>query len=369
VVNISNNAPSVFPIATTVVTWTATDAHGNTSSCDQTIVVTQISSVYAGSDAEFCQGTPMYTISDATASDYESLHWSVLQGEGSFDDASLLNATYFPSAGESGEVVLKLTAYSNGTCPNTSDMMKLLIDVKPVLTAVEPDDICSGDEIGLMVAGADSYEWSPGGMTGSYVVVSPDETTQYTIVGATKAGCLDTTRITLIVKPSPVVNLVASATDVYIGDEVFLQASGADYYNWNLNNLFGDHGSIIVTENTVVEVTGEAGNGCHGSDSVEIRILGYHALKIPEGYSPNADGIHDRFEIIGIEAFPSNWLKVYNRWGSLVFESSGYHNEWDGFSNSNLLKGSVKLPEGTYYYILNLGDGSEFLSGFVYISR
>jgi len=369
VISISNNAPSVFPIGTTVVTWTATDAQGNSSTCEQIIVVTQISSVYAGGDVEFCEGTPMYKIEDATASDYASLHWSVLQGEGYFDDASLINATYFPPAGESGEVVLKLTAYSNGTCPNTSDMIKLEIDVKPVLTADKPEAICSGDETGLMVSGADAYQWSPGGMTGSYVLVSPNETTEYTVVGISKAGCLDTIQITQVVKPSPFVELAASATDVYYGDEVFLQASGADYYSWNLDNMFGDHGSIIVTENTIVEVTGEAGNGCHGSDTVEIRILGYHALKIPEGFSPNADGIHDRFDIIGIEAFPSNWLKVYNRWGSLVFESSGYHNEWDGFSNSKLLKGSVKLPEGTYYYILDLGDGTELLCGSVYISR
>ncbi len=369
VISLTNNAPSVFPVGTTVVVWTATDAYGNTSTCEQVIVVTQISSVFAGNDAEFCQGTTFYKIKDSWASDYSGLLWTVEQGDGYFDDPTLMNATYYPPSSENGTVVLKLTAFSHGTCPNTTDEMNLIIDVKPILTAEEPDAICSGDEIGLNVEGADSYVWNPGGMTGSNVMVSPNESISYTVIGMSKDGCLDTIEINLVVKPSPDVELVSSAYDVYIGDEVFLQASGADYYTWNLDNLFGDHGSIIVTENTIVEVTGEAGNGCHGIDTVEIRILGYHALKIPEGYSPNADGIHDKFDIIGIEAFPSNWLKVFNRWGNLVYESSGYHNEWDGFSNSNLLKGAVKLPEGTYYYILDLGDGSELLSGSVYISR
>ena len=195
------------------------------------------------------------------------------------------------------------------------------------------------------------------------------ENTAYTIVGTSYEGCSDTTGLVVVVKPSPQVTLTASAYDVYIGDIVYLQAVGADIYTWNIEGLLADHGSITVTENTYVEVTGEAGNGCDGSDAVEIRIIGYHALKIPEGYSPNADGIHDNFDIIGIEAFPANNLKVFNRWGSLVFESDGYHNEWDGTSNSKLLKGTVKLPEGTYYYILDLGDGTELLSGFVYISR
>jgi gliding motility-associated-like protein len=258
---------------------------------------------------------------------------------------------------------------SNGTCPNTSDLVILKINKKPALMVEKPEAICSGESIYLAADGAENFLWSPGDITGPVVEVSPMENTVYTIVGTSHEGCSDTTDIVVVVKPSPQVTLTASDYDVYIGDEVFLQVTGADYYTWNLDNLFGDHGSIVVDENTIVEVTGQAGNGCHGSDTVEIRILGYHALKIPEGYSPNADGIHDNFDIIGIEAFPSNNLKVFNRWGSLVFESDGYHNEWDGFSNSNLLKGSYKLPEGTYYYILDLGDGTELLSGFVYISR
>jgi len=369
VLNITNNAPSVFPIGTTVVIWLATDAQGNYSTCEQIVVVTQISIVFAGYDVAFCQGTPEYTIKDASALNYESLMWTVETGEGTLNNPAWLNPTYYPPASEMGEITLKLTATSFGTCPNTSDLITLKLNEKPVLTSLTPDAICSGESIELSVAGATDYLWSPGDMEGSYVEVSPSVNTVYTIVGTSKEGCKDTTEISLIVKPSPDVELEASAYYVYIGDEVFLQAAGADYYSWNLANLFADHGTIIITENTIVEVSGEAGNGCRGSDTVEIRILGYHNLKIPEGYSPNADGIHDNFDIIGIEAFPSNLLRVYNRWGSLIFESKGYHNEWDGNSNSDLLKGTYKLPEGTYYYILDLGDGSVLRSGSVYISR
>jgi len=369
VVEITNNAPSEFPIGTTIVIWTAIDEQGNISTCEQTVVVTQISMVYAGSDAEFCQETPFYKIKDAAASDYESLLWTVEKGQGYFDDPTSLHPTYYPPAGEWGNVALKLTATSLGTCPNTSDMTILKINRKPDLLVGKTEAICSGESIELSVTGADNYLWSPGDMAGSVVLVSPMENTAYTIVGTSYEGCSDTTGLVVVVKPSPQVTLTASAYDVYIGDIVYLQAVGADYYTWNIEGLLADHGSITVTENTYVEVTGEAGNGCDGSDAVEIRIIGYHALKIPEGYSPNADGIHDNFDIIGIEAFPANNLKVFNRWGSLVFESDGYHNEWDGTSNSKLLKGTVKLPEGTYYYILDLGDGTELLSGFVYISR
>ncbi|MPM16763.1 hypothetical protein SDC9_63145 [bioreactor metagenome] len=369
VVSITNNAPAVFPVGTTVVTWVATDAQGNSDSCEQIIVVTQISSVFAGKDAEFCQGTTSYTFNDAEAGNYKYLTWSVESGSGSFDDPSILNATYLPPVNESGTVTLKLVAYSNGTCPETSDIVNLRLFEKPVISAIEPDAICSGETTGLSVTGASYYWWSPGNMEGSFVEVSPMESTIYTVVGTTKEGCQDTTLINLTVKPSPDVTLTASAYEVNIGDEVYLQANGADFYYWNLEELNADHGSLIITENTIVDVLGIAGNGCTDRDTVEIRILGYHNLFIPEGYSPNADGIHDHFDIIGIDAYPSNVLKIYNRWGSLVYVSKGYHNEWDGFSNSDLINGKTKLPEGTYYYILDLGDGSQLLSGSVYISR
>jgi len=367
--SIVNNAPAVFPIGTTIVTWTAADAQGNYSTCEQVVEVSLPATVYAGSDAEMCQGTEQYTVYDASASNYESLHWSVIQGEGYIENTTVLNATYIPAPGENGEVILQLIANSAKFCPVSLDLVKITIDKKPIVLTTQPDAICSGNSTELTVSGANSYFWTPGNMTGSSVTVSPNETTKYTVVGISNKGCLDTTQILVVVKPSPVVSLTASETEVYIGDEVYLQADGADFYTWNISELFGNQGSLIITENTYVEVIGEASNGCIGKDSVEIKILGYHALKIPEGYSPNGDGIHDTFDIIGIEAFPSNLFKVYNRWGSLVFESKGYHNEWNGYSNSNLVNGKEPMPEGTYYYVLDLGDGSELLSGWIYISR
>ena len=79
-------------------------------------------------------------------------------------------------------------------------------------------------------------------------------------------------------------------------------------------------------------------------------------------------------------------MKVFNRWGEKVYEKKGYYNEWDGtnmfnsFSSNNIPflstldaspKNTVgnKLPEGTYYYIIDLGDGSDIIKGYVYIKR
>lgn len=73
---------------------------------------------------------------------------------------------------------------------------------------------------------------------------------------------------------------------------------------------------------------------------------------IPEGFSPNGDGRNDVFEIVGLERFPNNRLKVFNRWGEEVFDQPNYQNNWrgDNQGKQEVLKGDL-LPVGTYYVI------------------
>ena len=109
-------------------------------------------------------------------------------------------------------------------------------------------------------------------------------------------------------------------------------------------------------------------------------------LHVPTGFSPNGDGTNDTWRIARLQIYPNNIVKVFNRWGEKVYEKKGYYNEWDGtnifnsFSSNNIPflstldaspKNTVgnKLPEGTYYYIIDLGDGSDIIKGYVYIKR
>jgi gliding motility-associated-like protein len=91
-------------------------------------------------------------------------------------------------------------------------------------------------------------------------------------------------------------------------------------------------------------------------------------LILPEGMSPNGDGINDVLEFIGLKAFPENNLIVFNRWGHIVFEAKNYDNTWNGVSQSPLTLGNLALPNGTYYYFLTLPD-QKSLNGFFYLDR
>lgn len=90
---------------------------------------------------------------------------------------------------------------------------------------------------------------------------------------------------------------------------------------------------------------------------------------IPEGYSPNGDGINDQFIISGLnELYPNNSIQIFNRWGAEVLSAAPYNNDWDGKAQSGLNSGE-QLPVGTYWYILDLGDESEPIMDFIYLNR
>jgi gliding motility-associated-like protein len=92
-------------------------------------------------------------------------------------------------------------------------------------------------------------------------------------------------------------------------------------------------------------------------------------ITVPEGFSPNNDGYNDRFEIPGLDAYPKNTVIIMNRWGNKVYEASPYLNEWDGTNMFGVSVGGSELPAGTYFYIIELGDDSKPVKGFIYLSR
>ncbi len=90
-------------------------------------------------------------------------------------------------------------------------------------------------------------------------------------------------------------------------------------------------------------------------------------LIIPEGFSPDGDNINDTFQIIGLEQLGGLSVKIYNRSGILVYSNSDYKNDWDGTSNAFSV--GKTLPNGTYYYFIEVGSTKEKYSGNVFLKR
>ena len=105
-------------------------------------------------------------------------------------------------------------------------------------------------------------------------------------------------------------------------------------------------------------------------DSVTIIINVVPKFIISHAMSPNEDRINDTWLIGGIERHPRNTVTIFSRWNDLVYKAQGYDNNnvvWKGeFNNGS--GSNNKAPDGTYYYIIELEDGSK-LSGFIILKR
>ena len=101
--------------------------------------------------------------------------------------------------------------------------------------------------------------------------------------------------------------------------------------------------------------------GCSASDEVFIKIL--KGPNIPNTFSPNGDGINDKWIIEYLDTYPNCRVKVFTRNGQLVFESRGYKTPWNGTINGKT------LPIDTYYYIIEPENGRKPVTGYITIVK
>jgi len=107
--------------------------------------------------------------------------------------------------------------------------------------------------------------------------------------------------------------------------------------------------------------TGEGNVFCPAT--ANIKIFALPPVKVPNAFSPNNDGLNELWQIDGIESYPRARVIVYNRWGNKMHDVSPYNgqNGWDGTTNG------IKLPMGTYYYVIDLNENtvvqSRYLTG------
>ena len=130
------------------------------------------------------------------------------------------------------------------------------------------------------------------------------------------------------------------------------------------------------------DLTNNDNNGDGEPDDPTVVILPFvldTTFEIFNGITPNGDGLNDYFQIVGIENWPNNNVKIFNRWGVLVFETDGYggsdgkQNVFRGISEGRVtIQQNEELPTGTYFYILTFpadNPGKADYTGYLYINR
>lgn len=196
-------------------------------------------------------------------------------------------------------------------------------------------------------------------------------------------GLCDTTAILVFVGPTA--NPDYSTTPVNTPVNISLLPNDITSAN-TVASLCGNpsNGTVTITNGvaTYTPNTGYSGNDefCYVicdtvtglcDTSMAYIIIQNSLLFIPQGFSPNGDGINDFFNITGVENYPNAEVTIYNRWGDEVWTNgvSGYKNNMtDGFIGKN--KQDNILPDGTYYYVVKFNvDKLKNQAGFLQIHR
>ena len=269
-----------------------------------------------------------------------------------------------PTINVSNAGTIDLATIDNNGCSGLSSITLSEIDFD-----LEYDNnyICNGGTVQLIATGGTSYLWSTS-ETANSIVISPADTTSFW-VEITNGTCSDT--LFGSVNP-PDEDEVFSLPDVVylnVGDEYYLTGpAGFAAYSWlPSDQLSANSGqTVIFTAGETQWITLEALHPT-GCVLVEPILMVVVDVDIPNGFSPNGDSYNEYFVIQDLDDYTEKKLSVWNRWGDIVLEQDNYQNDWDGTCQTSLCMGSGQLPEGTYFYLLDV-HGITF-KGYITLKR
>ncbi len=261
-----------------------------------------------------------------------------------------------------------VTATLNGCTSQAS----VTIIVQPKITATTGPNvtICEGSSTQLTASGGVSYSWSPTtGLSNPNIanpVASPTDTTKYTVT-ATNNSCTSTASVTVNVIKKPVISAGGDKT-VLLGKSVKLtgtaKGQGSLTYNWTPATGLDDPHSLTpsATPTATTTYTLSVTSSCTTVTDTS-RVTVFITVQPPNVFSPNGDTVNDKWEIPGLVTYPGCVVSVYTRNGQMVFTSIGYGKQWDGTYNGK------QVPDGTYYYTIDLKNGDPMMSGYVMVVR
>jgi gliding motility-associated-like protein len=293
-----------------------------------------------------------YRVSGWTGSTY---NWEIVGGQ--FLSANGADSIRVQWNASPGTYTLRVQEIATTGCVGDLMEAEVLIIDPPRLEVFGPQNICEGEVAKIYATGGIDYVWSNGDV-GDTIQVVAGFTEDFLVTSDTKCG-FDQASFTLNVKPTPEVEAVPLGEEyVCPGETVEISAFGnAERYDWI---------GLGARQTVVVDKPGEYAvlatlNRCTATDTIVIdecrRIIVYNT------FSPDGDGVNDFFEIDKIEFYPNARIEIYNRWGDQVYASQGNYTPWDGNWQGN------QLPVSSYYYVIDLGDGSEAVSGYLNLIR
>jgi gliding motility-associated-like protein len=359
---LQNPPPQLYNNPTTyTIQLVATNSSGCADTVTQTIDAYVVPVVQAGADTMICKGVGT-TLVASGATNYT---WSPSTG---------LSCTNCPNPVATPDSVTRYTVrgVTPQGCSNT-DTVEVRVKYPFVMSASLGDTLCKGGSLRLFATGAYSYTWSPAAglssTTSATPLATPGTTTLYRVIGTDDRGCFtDTSYVPIQVYPIPTVSAGADKT-INVGQTVdLIPTLSADVTSavWTpTTGIFRtNYPAITVKPKETTAYTIEVRNpgGCKARDQVTVFVVcnGSNVF-IPNTFSPNNDGSNDVFYPRGSGLFSIKTLRIFNRWGEIVFENNNFlpnvaNAGWDG-----TYKGAKLLPDVYVYTMEIICDNSTTL--------
>jgi gliding motility-associated-like protein len=326
-----------------------------------------------GGQATFSNRT---TINEATQISYL---WNFGDGKSS----TQVTGTNVYAAAQSYTVSLKATS-AFGCVADSSKVLpaSAFVNIPVAAFAVSTDKVCEGSSVNFTDQSTSSgtitaWDWSFGDGTRS---TQQNPTKTYSKFGDYTAtltvtdnnGCKSA-----ITSPGKVVSVrinpkIDAGPDLTADENtpVVLRATAANaselLFVWQPANLLSNptilQPTYIATQDQDFVLTATDKDGlCTAQDAMKVKVL--KKVVVPNAFSPNGDGINDVWIIRNLPDYPDASVKIFDRYGQVVFESKGYSKPWDGTMQGR------PLPVGTYYYIIHVKAGEKPLQGSITIIR
>ena len=251
--------------------------------------------------------------------------------------------------------------YSIG-CDSFITQTNIFIIPDPALVISNDVALCAGISTTLNAFGGSSaYTWTPSSSLScsncSSPVATPFDNTLYTVTTYGCNGNLLTASVFVAVQPLPLINVLNIDTCVFYGQKIELiseyDINPTNHVNWYVTGVtvckdcpiqiispyLSGYYQAVVTDSV----------GCVGSDSFNLCVrtdCPDSTLIVPNFMTPNGDGVNDNFTILNPENIPIVFLRIFDRWGTMIYESYSQTPSWNGY-----YLGTVALPGVYVYYI------------------
>jgi len=311
-----------------------------------------------------CMGvTETYTAS-VSGSAVQSLNWTlssnlqrITSGNNTIDVQGIIQ----------GQGMISVYMTDLNGCISDAVERNVSVVEQPVVNLSAPKEvICLNESAELIATGGLSYSWYHNGQiisgtSGS--VYRADQAGEYYV--STGSGTCSDVSERVFIQFSELDVDAGSDRMINAGESVQLTTitnGSAVSYFWEPGNVAPTASPTVAPdESTTYTVLVTDIYGCTAKDEVHVKVV--LPLFIPNAFTPNGDGIHDTWEVQGLERFTDLKVEIYNRWGNLIYSARGSYKPWDGKKNGEY------MPVGTYYYVIDVGDEMKPLTGAVLLSK